>query len=112
MKFSAVLFDLDGTLLYTLEDIADALNRTLAAHGMPERTLDEVRAFVGNGSARLVELSVPEKCSDEERQASLKALTAAQRQYHEAEQIKRQADALKARNHFAHNFHRALGGNP
>jgi len=71
MKFSAVLFDLDGTLLYTLEDIADALNRTLAAHGMPERTLDEVRAFVGNGSARLVELSVPERCSDEERQAVL-----------------------------------------
>lgn len=60
MNYSAVLFDLDGTLLYTLRDIADALNRTLRAHGMPERSLEEVRAFVGNGSARLVERAVPE----------------------------------------------------
>lgn len=52
------------------------------------------------------------RVSDEERQASLDALTAAQRQYHEAEQIKRQADAIHARNHFAQNFHRALGGQP
>ena len=59
MKYSAVLFDLDGTLLYTLEDIAAALNRTLSAHGMPVLTLDRVRAFVGNGSKRLVELAVP-----------------------------------------------------
>lgn len=59
MKYSAVLFDLDGTLLYTLEDIAAALNRTLSAHGMPALTLDRVRAFVGSGSKRLVELAVP-----------------------------------------------------
>jgi phosphoglycolate phosphatase len=71
MKYSAVLFDLDGTLLYTLEDIADALNRTLEKYDMPVRTLDEVRAFVGNGSARLVELSVPADCGDELRQRVL-----------------------------------------
>lgn len=66
MKYSAVLFDLDGTLLYTLEDIAAALNRALAGRGMPPRTLEEVRAFVGNGSARLVERAVPQGCGAEE----------------------------------------------
>lgn len=59
MKYSAVLFDLDGTLLYTLEDIAAALNRALSAHGMPTLALDRVCASVGNGSKCLVELAVP-----------------------------------------------------
>ena len=65
MKYSAVLFDLDGTLLYTLEDIADALNRTLCAHGMKELALDMVRAYVGNGSRRLVERAVPSGSTEE-----------------------------------------------
>lgn len=65
MKYSAVLFDLDGTLLYTLEDIADALNRTLCAHGMQELALDMVRAYVGNGSRRLVERAVPSGSTEE-----------------------------------------------
>lgn len=59
MKYSHIIFDLDGTLLDTLDDIRDSLNHTLRRFGMPEKTLDEVRAAVGNGSARLIELSVP-----------------------------------------------------
>jgi len=56
---TAILFDLDGTLLDTLEDLAAAVNHTLRGFGYPERTLDEVRCFVGNGARRLMELAVP-----------------------------------------------------
>ncbi len=55
----AVIFDLDGTLLDTIEDLADSCNKTLEQLGMPPRTLDEVRSFVGNGIARLMEQAVP-----------------------------------------------------
>ena len=57
---TGILFDLDGTLLDTLEDLADAVNYALAHHGHPTRTLEEVRRFVGNGAARLIRLAVPE----------------------------------------------------
>ena len=50
----AIIFDLDGTLLYTLEDLWIAMNYTLREFKMPERTLDEVRQFVGNGLKRLI----------------------------------------------------------
>ena len=50
----AVLFDLDGTLLDTLPGLAASVNAVLRAHGLPERTLDEIRAFVGNGVRRLI----------------------------------------------------------
>lgn len=60
MKYTTVLFDLDGTLLNTLEDIRDSVNHTLAAHGFPERTMEEVRMSVGNGAAYLMERSLPE----------------------------------------------------
>lgn len=56
---TAILFDLDGTLLDTLEDLKDGVNHTLAAFGYPARTLEEVRRFVGNGAARLLQLAVP-----------------------------------------------------
>ena len=59
MAIRAVLWDLDGTLLDTLGDLAASVNAALAAHGMPQRTIDEVRAFVGNGVAKLVERAVP-----------------------------------------------------
>lgn len=59
-KYDTVIFDLDGTLLDTLEDLADAVNYALRSTGMPERTIEEVRAFVGNGVRRLIELAVPE----------------------------------------------------
>ena len=57
---TAVLFDLDGTLLDTLADLHDAVNYALDRHGYPRRTLEEVRQFVGNGAARLLALAVPE----------------------------------------------------
>lgn len=57
-----ILFDLDGTLLNTLEDLADGTNAALAAFGYPARTLEEVRRFVGNGAARLIAQAVPAGC--------------------------------------------------
>lgn len=56
---TAILFDLDGTLLDTLEDLKDGVNHTLEVFGYPTRTLEEVRRFVGNGAARLLQLAVP-----------------------------------------------------
>ena len=61
---TGILFDLDGTLLSTLEDLTDAVNYTLRYYGCPERTLDEVRTFVGNGAERLIRLSLPGKDTD------------------------------------------------
>lgn len=55
----AVIFDLDGTLLNTLEDLADSTNYALAVSGFPPRSLEEIRAFVGNGVGRLIHLAVP-----------------------------------------------------
>ena len=57
---TGLLFDLDGTLLDTLEDLLDATNFALRAHGYPERTLPELRRFVGNGAHKQIRLSVPE----------------------------------------------------
>ena len=57
MQYKAILFDLDGTLLDTLEDMADALNRTMDRFALPRRSLKEVRSFVGNGAKRLIELA-------------------------------------------------------
>ena len=55
----AVVFDLDGTLLDTLNDLADATNAALKMNGMPARTVDEVRRFVGNGVANLILRAMP-----------------------------------------------------
>ena len=59
MKYKALLFDLDGTLLNTLEDLYRSVNYALEAFQFPLRSLDEVRMFVGNGVARLIALAVP-----------------------------------------------------
>lgn len=56
---TGVLFDLDGTLLDTLEDLADGVNHVLSRFGYPSRSLEEVRRFVGNGAARLIAQAVP-----------------------------------------------------
>ena len=58
---TAILFDLDGTLLDTLGDLQAAVNHTLSVFGYPNRSLDEIRRFVGNGAGRLIALSVPEQ---------------------------------------------------
>ena len=57
---TGILFDLDGTLLDTLVDIHTAVNHSLTLWGYPERTLEEVRRFVGNGAKRLFDLAVPQ----------------------------------------------------
>jgi len=61
---TAILFDLDGTLLNTLDDLVDATNATLTHFGCPERTWEEVRQFVGNGAERLIRLALPGKADD------------------------------------------------
>lgn len=61
----AIIFDLDGTLLDTLEDLKDSLNVALAGKRLPGRTLEEVRRFVGNGIHKLIERAVPEGTSGE-----------------------------------------------
>ena len=53
--YDTYIFDLDGTLLSTLNDLAASCNYALANNGMPQRTLDEVRQFVGNGVKKLME---------------------------------------------------------
>ncbi len=58
-KYDLVIFDLDGTILYTLEDLKNSLNYALTSHGYPARTLEEVRRFVGNGVRKLVERGAP-----------------------------------------------------
>lgn len=58
-KYDTIIFDLDGTLLNTLEDLADCVNYALKQTKMPTRTMEEVRSFVGNGVGRLMELSIP-----------------------------------------------------
>lgn len=55
-----VIFDLDGTLLDTLEDLTDAVNVALEANGYPSRTLEEMRYFVGNGAANMLTKAAPE----------------------------------------------------
>ena len=63
---TGILFDLDGTLLDTLEDLLDATNYALNAFGYPPRTLTELRRFVGNGAENQIRLSLPEGSSAEE----------------------------------------------
>lgn len=58
-KYDFIIWDLDGTLLDTLNDLANSVNAALEAYGCPGRTIDEVRSFVGNGIRRLMELAVP-----------------------------------------------------
>lgn len=62
----AVLFDLDGTLLDTIEDLADSLNHILAEYGLPVHSMAEVRQFVGNGIPKLLERAVSPDTSKEQ----------------------------------------------
>lgn len=59
MAYKAVIFDMDGTILDTLEDMVHSINAALAAEGFPTRTVEEVRRFVGHGNHRLAERAVP-----------------------------------------------------
>ena len=57
---TGILFDLDGTLLNTLDDLMDAVNHTMEVFGYPRHSREEVRRFVGNGAGQLLRLSVPQ----------------------------------------------------
>ena len=69
---TGILFDLDGTLLNTLEDLLDATNYALTQCGYPERTLSELRRFVGNGAENQIRMSLPAGASPEEVQRVLR----------------------------------------
>lgn len=65
MRYKLIIFDLDGTILDTLEDLADSVNFALKSNNLPLRSLDQIRSFVGNGIKKLIERSVPDECSQE-----------------------------------------------
>lgn len=64
-KYDTVIFDLDGTLMDTLEDLADAVNEILSRNGYPVRTIREVRRIVGNGLRQTLTLCLPEGTKQE-----------------------------------------------
>jgi phosphoglycolate phosphatase len=64
MKYKVAIFDMDGTILNTIEDLADTMNYCLKKYGMPERSLSEIKSFVGNGIRRLIDLAVPKDTLD------------------------------------------------
>ena len=70
-RYDAVIFDLDGTLLDTLEDLKNAINHALEGEGFARRTLDEVRRFVGCGALELCRRATPAGTSDEQIRAVL-----------------------------------------
>ena len=65
MKYELVIFDLDGTILDTLEDLTDSVNYVLAKYGYPVRTLEEIRSFVGNGLLMLMRKAIAPECKEE-----------------------------------------------
>jgi len=70
VRFEAAIFDLDGTLIDTLEDLADALNRVLRRHGLPTHGYDEYKLLIGHGIRRLVTDALP---PDERGEATIDA---------------------------------------
>ena len=71
MKYKTLIFDLDGTLLNTLLDLASSVNYAMRECGFNERTTDEIRRFIGNGVAVLIQRSVPDGISEEEYKKAL-----------------------------------------
>ena len=71
MTYDTVLFDLDGTLLNTLDDLTDSVNFALSEGGYPRRTIEEVRSFVGNGVAVLMRRAVPFGTSEQKTKETL-----------------------------------------
>jgi len=65
MIYKAVIFDLDGTLLDTLQDLGDSVNRVLEMYNFPLHTLEEYRLIIGNGAKNLIETSFPKDTSPE-----------------------------------------------
>ena len=67
MRYELAVFDMDGTILNTLDDLTDATNHALRTFGYPEHSIEEVRFFVGNGVAKLIERATPAGTSEEDR---------------------------------------------
>ena len=70
MKYNTYIFDLDGTLLDTLQDLAASVNYALRKHGMPEHSIDDVRRFVGNGVRLLMERAIPDGAQNPDFEAT------------------------------------------
>ena len=83
MKYSTYIFDLDGTLLDTLGDLAASVNYALRTYGMPEHTIDDVRRFVGNGVRKLMERAIPDGASNPDFEATFATF----RQYYMAHSL-------------------------
>ena len=79
MKYRFLFFDLDGTLLNTLDDLHDAVNTILARYQMPEITPEQTAAFLGNGAGHLIHCAVPEGTPEEQE----KKILAEYRQYYQ-----------------------------
>ena len=71
MRYQTAIFDMDGTILETLEDMCASVNVTMDHVGYPWRTMDEVRRFVGNGAAKLIERCMPAGAEDPRYPAAL-----------------------------------------
>ena len=76
MSYKAVLFDMDGTLLDTLEDLCDSTNHALRQMGYPPRGIEEIRRFIGNGAEKQIRRAVPEGTSEEKIMETLAAFRA------------------------------------
>ncbi|MBR1412425.1 MAG: HAD family hydrolase [Prevotella sp.] len=70
MTYSTYIFDLDGTLLDTLHDLASSVNYALQTHGMPTHSVDAIRGFVGNGVRLLMERAVPDGAQNPQFEAT------------------------------------------
>lgn len=73
MRYQTYIFDLDGTLLDTLADLAASVNAALRTFGMPEHSLDDIRSFVGNGVRLLMERAVPDGAQNPQFDAAFSA---------------------------------------
>lgn len=71
MKYNLIIFDMDGTILNTIEDIADSANFICQKYGYPVHTYDEVKYFVGNGLPKMIERALPKDISKDEYQKIL-----------------------------------------
>ena len=76
MSYKAVLYDMDGTLLDTLEDLCDSTNHALAQMGYPLRGIEEIRRFIGNGAEKQIRRAVPEGTSEGKIMETLAAFRA------------------------------------
>lgn len=72
MKYDLIVFDLDGTILNTIDDLADSCNYILKQHNFPAHTVDEIKYMVGNGIAKLIERACPADISADEYEQVLK----------------------------------------